>query len=107
MARTPIHPGEHLAQELKELGISAAELARQIDVPVNRVTSIINGQRAITADTALRLGHWFGTSAEFWLNLQKLYELRLARQEVGERIDRLPRRMNHKQKKGNHAPRPL
>jgi antitoxin HigA-1 len=74
MARTPIHPGEHLAEELKELRISAAELARQIDVPVNRVTSIINGQRAITADTALRLGHWFGTSAEFWLNLQKLYE---------------------------------
>ena len=79
MARTPIHPGEHLAEELKELRISAAELARQIDVPVNRVTGIINGQRAITADTALRLGHWFGTSAEFWLNLQKLYELRLAR----------------------------
>jgi addiction module HigA family antidote len=62
MARTPLHPGEHLAEELKELGISAAELARQIDVPVNRVTGIINGQRAITADTALRLGHWFGTS---------------------------------------------
>jgi len=77
--RTPIHPGEHLAEELKELGISAAELARQIKVPVNRVTGIINGQRAITADTALRLGHWFSTSPEFWLNLQKLYELRLAR----------------------------
>ena len=76
MARTPIHPGEHLAEELKEIRISAAELARQIDVPVNRVTGIINGQRAITADTALRLGHWFGTSPEFWLNLQKLYELR-------------------------------
>ena len=60
MARTPIHPGEHLAEELKELSISAGELARQIDVPVNRITGIINGQRAITADTALRLGHWFG-----------------------------------------------
>ena len=92
MARTPIHPGAHLAEELKELGISAAELARQIDVPVNRVTGIINGQRAITADTALRLGHWFGTSPEFWLNLQKLYELRLAREEVGDRVGRLPRR---------------
>jgi addiction module HigA family antidote len=65
IARTPIHPGEHLAEELKEPGISAAELARQIDVPVNRGTGIINGQRAITADTALRLGHWFGTSPEF------------------------------------------
>src|SRR5215469_4131224 len=91
MARTPIHPGEHLAEELKELGISAAELARQIDVPVNRVTGIINGQRAITADTALRLGHRFGTSAEFWLNLQKLYELRLAREEIGDRVERRPK----------------
>ena len=80
MARSPIHPGEHLAEELKEIRISAAELARQIDVPVNRITGIINGQRAITADTALRLGHWFGTSPDFfWPNLQKLYELRLAR----------------------------
>jgi antitoxin HigA-1 len=90
MARTAIHPGEHLAGELKELGISAAELARQIDVPVNRVTGIINGQRGVTADTALRLGHWFGTSPEFWLNLQQLYELRLARKEVGGRVDKLP-----------------
>jgi addiction module HigA family antidote len=90
MARTPIHPGEHLAEELKELGISAAELARQLDVPVNRVTGILNGQRGITADTALRLGHWFGTSPEFWLNLQKLHELRLAREAVGNRVNRLP-----------------
>ena len=59
MARAPIHPGEHLSEELKELGIPAAELARQIEVPVNRITGIINGQRGITADTALRLGHWF------------------------------------------------
>ena len=91
MARTPIHPGEHLADELKELKISAAELARQIDVPVNRVTAILNGQRGITADTALRLGHWFGTSPEYWLNLQKLYELRLARGEIGERVKKLPK----------------
>ncbi len=90
MARNPIHPGVHLAEELKELGITAAELARQIDVPVNRVTAIINGQRSITADTALRLGHWFGTSPEFWLNLQTLYELRLARRDVGDQIERLP-----------------
>ena len=90
MPRTPIHPGEHLAEELRELGISAAELSRQIDVPVNRVTAILNGQRGVTADTALRLGHWFGTSPEFWLNLQKLYELRLARREVGARVNKLP-----------------
>jgi antitoxin HigA-1 len=90
MARTPIHPGEHLAEELKELGMSAAELARQIDVPVNRITAILNGERGVTADTALRLGHWFGTSAEFWLNLQTLYELRAARQEIGQRVKKLP-----------------
>lgn len=92
MARTPIHPGEHLAEELRELGVSAAELSRQVDVPINRITGIINGQRGITADTALRLGHWFGTSAQFWMNLQQLYELRLAEREVGEKVARLPRR---------------
>ena len=99
MARTPIHPGEHLAEELKELGMSAAALAREIDVPVNRVTGIINGQRSITADTALRLGHWFGTSAEFWLNLQKLYELRLAQQQAGDEVKKLPRLDDHKRKR--------
>ena len=93
MARTPIHPGEHLAEELRELGLSAASLARQIDVPVNRVTGIINGQRGITADTALRLGHWFGTSPQLWLNLQQLYELRLAQHAVGAEVARLPRRV--------------
>jgi addiction module HigA family antidote len=106
MARTPIHPGEHLAEELKELGISAAELARQIDVPVNRVTGIINGQRSVTADTALRLGHWFGTSPEFWLNLQTLYELRLAWKEVGDRVKKLPRLTDREPKaKHENAPR--
>jgi antitoxin HigA-1 len=94
MARTPIHPGEHLAEELREIRMSAAELARQIEVPVNRVTAIINGQRGVTADTALRLGHWFGTSPEFWLNLQSLYALRLARQEIGDRVKKLPRRID-------------
>ena len=92
MARTPIHPGEILGDELKALGIAAAELARQISVPTNRVTGILNGRRAITADTALRLGHWFGTSAEFWLNLQKSYELRLAENEKGAEIRKLPKR---------------
>jgi addiction module HigA family antidote len=92
LARTPIHPGEHLAEELRELGITAAELSRQIDVPVNRITGIIHGQRGVTADTALRLGHWFGTTPQFWMNLQQLYELRLAENEVGPEIAALPRR---------------
>ena len=86
-----IHPGEHLAEELKELNMSAADLARQIQVPTNRITQILNRQRAITADTALRLGHFFDTSAEFWLNLQKLYELRIAEQKAGKEISALPR----------------
>ena len=92
MAREPIHPGEHLTEAFEELGMSAAEFARQINVPTNRITSILNGIRAVTADTALRLGHWFGMSAEFWLNLQKLYELRLAEREVGAEIRKLPKR---------------
>lgn len=91
MARIVIHPGEHLAEQLEELGMSAAALARQIRVPTNRVTQILNGQRAITGDTALRLGHFFGTSAEFWLNLQKIYELRVAERETGKDVRTLPR----------------
>ena len=86
-----IHPGEHLGEELKELGMSAAELARKLDVPTNRITSILNGRRAITGDTALRLAHFFGTSAEFWLNLQSLYEIRVARAKAGKSITALPR----------------
>ncbi len=90
MARTPIHPGEHLAEQLEALGMSAAALARQLHVPTNRVTEIMNGKRSVTGDTALRLGHFFGTSPDFWLNLQNLYELRLAERKVGETIRRLP-----------------
>ncbi len=90
--RSPIHPGEHLAEELAELQMSATEFARQIDVPPNRVTGILNGKRAVTADTALRFAHWFGTSPEFWLNLQMLYELRLAQQTYGKAIAKLPKR---------------
>lgn len=90
MAIIAIHPGEHLAEELEELGMSAAELARQLEVPTNRITGILNGQRAITGDTALRLGHFFGTSPGFWLNLQSLYELRLAEQKAGKSIRILP-----------------
>jgi len=90
MALTAIHPGEHLAEELQALDMSAAELARKIDVPTNRVTQILNGTRAITGDTALRLAHFFGTSAQFWLNLQTLYDLQLAREKVGKSIKALP-----------------
>ena len=95
MSITAIHPGEHLAEELEALGMSAAELARQLKVPTNRITEIINGQRAITGDTALRLGHFFGTSPQFWLNLQSLYELRLAEQKVGKSIRVLPTLKKH------------
>lgn len=90
MAAPAIHPGEHLAEELQELGLSAAALARNLSVPTNRITQILNGQRAITGDTALRLAHFFGTSPEFWLNLQNLYELRLAQQKTGKIIKSLP-----------------
>jgi len=90
MAVQAIHPGEHLGEELRELGMSAAALARNLGVPTNRVTQILNGQRAITGDTALRLAHFFGTSPEFWLNLQNLYELRLAQQKTGKIIKNLP-----------------
>jgi len=92
MTRPPIHPGEILADELKEVGVSPTELARQVQVPANRISEIIRGRRGITGDTALRLGHWFGTTPQFWINLQASYDLRLATQQAGEAIERLPRR---------------
>jgi antitoxin HigA-1 len=88
MTRPAIHPGEHISDELEFLGMSASELAKNLGIPTNRVTEIIRGRRGITADTALRLGRWFGTSPEFWMNLQKSYELRLAEAEHGEEIRR-------------------
>ena len=84
MTREPIHPGEHLTDELRELGISARELARELKVPVTRVTEILRGRRGITGDTALRLGRYFQVSPDFWMNLQKLYEIDLARRQIGE-----------------------
>jgi addiction module HigA family antidote len=78
MPRPAIHPGEILADELTELKITPTELSRQLSVPPNRITQIIQGKRAITGDTALRLGHWFQTSAQFWLNLQSAYDLCMA-----------------------------
>ena len=103
MARTAIHPGEHLAEQLKELEMSAAELGRQLQVPTNRITGILNGQRAITGNSALRLAHFFGTSAEFWLNLQKLYELRLAEAQAGSTIRRPPRLAARNKSEGRKA----
>ncbi len=90
MASRAIHPGEHLPEELDALDISAAELARRLKVPTNRITSILNGQPAISGDTALRLAHFFGTTPQFWLNLQSLYEIRLAEKKSGRAIKQLP-----------------
>ena len=91
MAIAAIYPGEHLAEELEALDLSAAELARKMNVPTNRITQILNGTRSVTGDTALRLAHFFGTSPQFWLNLQTLYDLRLAQQKTGRAIKSLPR----------------
>lgn len=92
MARTPIHPGEILADELEELGLSAKRLAEVIETPPNRLYQILAGKRNITADTALRLGRYFGTSPDFWMNLQSAYELDSARRRVGKAIERIPQR---------------
>lgn len=86
----PIHPGEHLAEELRELGMSASNLARHPGVPPNRITEILGGRRAITGDTALPLAHFFGMTPEFWMNLQNLYEIRRAERKCGKAIRALP-----------------
>jgi addiction module HigA family antidote len=91
MARSAIHPGGHLAEAMEALGVSATQLARDIRVPTNRITGILNRTRAITADTALRLGRYFDTSPEFWMNLQQLYELRRAAEHIGGGIKAIPR----------------
>jgi antitoxin HigA-1 len=92
MARTPMHPGEILGDELKEIGLTAKKLADVIEVPPNRLYQLLAGKRSITADTALRLGRYFGTSADFWMNLPTAYELDLTRQQSGKAIHRLPTR---------------
>ena len=90
MALVAIHPGDHLGEELRALNMSASEFARRIKVPTNRVTGILNGQRGITGDTALRFAHFFGTSAEFWVNLQSLHDLHVAEAKAGRLIEDLP-----------------
>jgi len=94
--REPIHPGEILADELEELHLTGADLAKAIHVPKNRVYAILAGKRAVTADTALRLGRWFGTGEQLWLSLQQEYELRLAKQQVWSEIERTiePRKLD-------------
>lgn len=92
MNRTPIHAGEILRDELDALEVSGAELARILDVPANRIYQILSGKRAVTADTALRLAQYFGTSADFWMNLQKIYELDVARLDIGEDLSFIPQR---------------
>jgi antitoxin HigA-1 len=90
MNRPAIHPGEILRDEIAEMELSAAALARQLRVPPNRITQIIQGKRAVTGDTALRLGHWFGTSPQFWLNLQSQHDLRVAEAQSGREVRKLP-----------------
>lgn len=109
MPRPAIHPGKVLADELATLGVSPTELARQIDVPPNRISQIINGKRAITGDTALRLAHWFRTAPEFWLALQATFELNIAEEAAGSTIRDLPTRPSrpHRLLPKTHARRPV
>jgi antitoxin HigA-1 len=103
MARTPIHPGEILADELEEIGLSAKRLAEVIEAPPNRLYQILAGKRSITADTALRLGRYFGTTPDFWMNLQTAYELDSARQRMGAAIERIPQRSDSAAEHGTVA----
>ena len=90
MLKRALHPGEILKDELEERGVSPASFARQIDVPANRISQILAGKRAVTGDSALRFGHWFGMDPQFWLNLQGQYDLALAEQLVGAKVHALP-----------------
>ena len=90
MFKRAVHPGEILKDELEELGMAPTEFARQIDVPPNRVGQIIAGKRSVSAETALRFGHWFGVEAQFWLNLQTQFDLVVAEQRIGAAVQDLP-----------------
>ena len=89
MAHSPLHPGDFLADQLKKLGMNATELAREIHVPPNRISQIVAGKRAVTADTALRLGKWFGNGPHLWLKLQQTYELYMTRQKIGTLLEEI------------------
>ena len=90
MFKRTVHPGVILQDELTELGVTPTSFARDIDVPPNRISQIIAGKRAITGDTALRLGHWFGVDPQFWMNLQSQYDLAIADSLAGAGIRDLP-----------------
>lgn len=90
MFERAVHPGQVLKEELAEFGVSSTEFARQIAVPANRISQIINGKRSISGDTALRLGHWFGTAPQFWLNLQNQFDLAVAARTTQMAIAALP-----------------
>lgn len=92
MTRVPTHPGEHIAVELEELNMSATQVAKALGIPANRLTGIVRGRRGVTANTALRLATWLGTTPEFWMNLQRNYELKTAEREHGEEIRNTVRR---------------
>ncbi len=98
----PIHPGEILADELEYIGMNAAKFAERLEVPANRIYEIINGRRNITADTAMRLSAFFGTTPDFWLNLQKLYELDVVRQDADRFKSIVP--YQHAPRSDSHAP---
>jgi len=100
----PVHPGEILGGELDELGLSAHALAKDLAVPTNRITAILNGQRGVTADTALRLSRYFGTTPQFWLNLQKTFELRVAEMRSGRDIANCVRPRVPTPTAGTHQP---
>jgi len=104
MGCTATHPGAYLAEQLEALDLSAAELGRQLQVPGNRISQIVTGHRAITGDTALRLGHFFGTGPQFWLKLQATHDLRVAEEKLGATIRSLPTLAGRqKRKDNNHA----
>lgn len=95
MTATAHHPGEVLAHKLEALGVTPTELARQLHVPANRITQIVNGKRGITGDSALRLAHWFRTEPEFWMRLQVRYDLYIAAKDTGPQIKSLPTATTH------------
>lgn len=106
MGRSAIHPGEHLAEQLDAIEMSAAELGRHLGVPANRITAIVNGRRAVTGDTALRLGHFFENSPQFWLRLQALFDLRTAEKKIGGAIEALPTISATREATAGRLPRP-